>query len=99
MRFLRSFLFPLLISGPAWSEQVSPWLPGGAVERRSNGLWLVSSDRKLARFYEWMRYDPSGGVRRIEAGTQEMSSETIRDRITGREMMDVMRFPDTRDET
>jgi hypothetical protein len=45
-----------------------------------------------------MRYDPSNGARRIQAGTLEMSSETIRDRIIGREMMDVMRFPDTRDE-
>ncbi len=99
MRFLLSLLSLLLISGPAWPDQVGLRPPGSAVELRSYGFGLFPLDGKFTRFHGWMRYDPSNtavwqGVLTIEAGSLAMSSETIRDRITGPEMMDVTRFPD-----
>jgi polyisoprenoid-binding protein YceI len=99
MRFLLSLLPLLLICGSAWSDQLSLRPPNSAVELRSYGFGLFPLDGKFTRFHGWMRYDPSNTdacqvMLEIEAGSLAMSSETIRDRITGPGMMDVARFPD-----
>jgi polyisoprenoid-binding protein YceI len=99
MRFLLSLLSWLLISAPAWADQFSLRPPGSAVELRSYGFGLIPLDGKFTRFHGWMRYDPSNTAAcqvmlQIEAGSLAMSSETIRDRITGSGMMDVAHFPD-----
>jgi polyisoprenoid-binding protein YceI len=99
MRFLLSFLPLLLISAPAWPDQLSLRPPGSAVELRSYGFGLIPLDGKFTRFQGWMRYDPANTgacqvMLQIEAGSLAMSSETIRNRITGPNMMDVARFPD-----
>jgi polyisoprenoid-binding protein YceI len=99
MRFLLSLLPLLLISVPAWPDQFSLQPPGSAVELRSYGFGLIPLDGKFTRFHGWMRYDPSNPsacqvMLEIEAGSLAMSSETIRDRITGPGMMDVAHFPD-----
>jgi polyisoprenoid-binding protein YceI len=99
MRFLLSLLPLLLISASAWSDQLSLRPPSSAVELRSYGFGLFPLDGKFTRFHGWMRYDPANTsacqvMLEIEAGSLAMSSETIRDRITGPGMMDVGRFPD-----
>jgi polyisoprenoid-binding protein YceI len=99
MRFLLSLLPLLVISAPAWPEQVSLRPPVSAVELRSYGFGLIPLDGKFTRFHGSMRYDPSNAAAcqvmlEIEAGSLAMSSETIRERITGPGMMDVTRFPD-----
>lgn len=100
MRFLLSLL-PLLLtmSGSAWSDQVNLRPPVSTVEFRSYGFGLIPLDGKFTSFHGWMRYDPANAgacqvMLEIEAGSLAMSSETIRDRITGPGMMDVTRFPD-----
>jgi polyisoprenoid-binding protein YceI len=87
------------MAGPAWSEQVSLQPPVCEVELRTYGFGLIPFDGKFTRFRGLMRYDrPNPGVCQvaleIEAGSLSMANETIRDRITGPEMMDVARFPD-----
>jgi polyisoprenoid-binding protein YceI len=99
MLFLRSLLPLLLISASAWADQFSLLPPGSAVELRSYGFGLIPLDGNFTRFHGWMRYDPSNNAAcqvmlQIEAGSLAMSSETIRDRITGPGMMDVAHFPD-----
>jgi polyisoprenoid-binding protein YceI len=99
MRFLLSLLPLLLISGPAWPDQVPLGPPGSAVELRSYGFGLIPLDGKFTRFHGWMRYDPSHSgacqvMLEIAGGSLTMSSEAIRDRIIGPGMMDVTRYPE-----
>ncbi len=68
------------------------------MELRSYGFGWLPLDGKFTRFQGWMRYDRAhAGVCQmmleIEAGSLEMSTDAIRDIITGPEMMDVARFP------
>ncbi|HEY4172496.1 MAG TPA: YceI family protein [Rhodopila sp.] len=98
MRFWLSLLPLLLLAGPAWSDQAGLRPPGSAVELRSYGFGLIPLDGKFTRFHGWIRYDPANTgacqvMLDIEAGSLTMASETIRDRITGPGMMDVVRFP------
>jgi polyisoprenoid-binding protein YceI len=98
MRFLL-LLVPLLLSEPAWSDQVTLLPADSAVELRSYGFGLFPLDGKFTRFHGLMRYDPAHPgacqvVLEIEAGSLAMSSNAIRDRIVGPGMMDVARFPD-----
>jgi polyisoprenoid-binding protein YceI len=99
MRFLFCLLCLLLIAIPAGADQASLLPPGSAVELRSYGLGLLPLDGKFTHFHGWIRYDPSNPsacqvVLEIEAGSLAMSSDAIRDRMTGPEMMDVTQFPD-----
>jgi polyisoprenoid-binding protein YceI len=98
MRFLLRLLPLLLLAGSAWSEQVGLWPPGSAVGFRTYGFGLIPLDGKFTRFRGWTRYDPANAsaclvMLDIEAGSLEMSDDSIRDRITGPEMMDTARFP------
>jgi len=98
MRFLLALLPLLVVAGPAWSDQAVLVPPDSVIELRSYGFGLIPLDGKFTRFHGLMRYDPLHPdacevVLEIEAGSLVMSSETIRDRITGPEMMDVARFP------
>lgn len=99
MHILLSLLPLLLVTAPAWPEQVTLRPPATSVELRSYGFGLIPLDGKFTRFHGWMRYDPANAdscsVRlEIEAGSLEMANETILDRITGPAMMDAARFPD-----
>jgi polyisoprenoid-binding protein YceI len=98
MRFLLALLPLVLLAGPARSNQASLLPADSAVELRSYGFGLIPLDGKFTRFHGWIRYDPSHPdacevLLEIEAASLAMSSETIRDRITGPAMMDVARFP------
>jgi polyisoprenoid-binding protein YceI len=97
MRFAFSLLLLLATAARADQTPLSP--PASAVELRSYGLGLLPFDGKFTRFHGWLRYDPSNPgacqvMLEIEAGSLTMSSDTVRDRITGPEMMDVAKFPD-----
>jgi polyisoprenoid-binding protein YceI len=99
MRCLLLLIPLLLAAGPVWSDQISVRPPVSAVELRSYGFGLFPLDGKFTRFNGWMRYDPAHpGVCQvlleIEAGSLAMSSDAVRDRITGPGMLDVARFPD-----
>jgi len=99
MRFLLSLLLLIGIAGSARSEQVGLRPPASSVELRSYGFGLIPLDGKFIRFQGWMSYDPANPgacqvVLGIEARSLEMSSDAIRDRIVGPDMMDVARYPD-----
>jgi polyisoprenoid-binding protein YceI len=99
MRFLLFLLPVLLVAHPARSDQVNLRPPDSAVELRSYGFGLIPLDGKFTRFHGWMSFDPAHPgacqvVLEIEAASLAMSSEAIRDRITGPSMMDVAQFPD-----
>jgi polyisoprenoid-binding protein YceI len=98
-RQLRWLLPFVLVAGPAWSDQVGLRAPGSSVELRTYGFGLIPLDGTFTRFQGWLRYDPANPrvcqvLLEIEAGSLAMSSESIRDRIIGPDMMDVARFPD-----
>jgi polyisoprenoid-binding protein YceI len=98
MRALLWLLPFCLLTASAWSEQVGLRPPGSMVELRAYGFGLLPLDGKFTRFQGWMRYDPANPavcqvVLEIEAGSLAMSNDSIRDRITGPDMMDVARFP------
>lgn len=97
MRLALSLL--LLLASPVRAGQTNLSPSASAVELRSYGFGLLPFDGKFSRFHGWLRYDPANPgacqvVLEIEAGSLTMSSETVRERITGPEMMDVARFPD-----
>jgi len=84
---------------PARADQTNLTPPVSAVELRSYGFGLLPLDGKFTRFHGWLRYEPSNPgacqvVLEIEAGSLTMANETVRETITGPEMMDVARFPD-----
>ena len=99
MRFLLMLLPLLLVAGTAWSAQVSLRPPHAAVELRTYGFGLIAFDGSFTRFDGWMRYNPADinsceVMLGIEAASLAMSSDSVRDLITGPEMMDAARFPD-----
>jgi polyisoprenoid-binding protein YceI len=97
---MRTFLVLLaMFISPALAEQVSLLPPGVQVEFRAYGLGLIPFDGKFTRFHGWMRYDPARPdacqvVLEIDAASLTMSSESVREAITGPEFMDVVRLPD-----
>lgn len=98
MQFLLGLLPMVLIAGSALSEQVALRPPATAVELRSYGFGLFPLDGKFTKFQGLMRYDPANPnachvMLEIEAGSLEMSSDSIRERITGPDMMDVAKYP------
>ncbi len=99
MRFVFSLLLLFGAATPASAGQASVSPPASAVELRSYGLGLLPLDGKFTRFHGWLRYDPANPgacqvVLEIEAASLTMPSDTVRDRITGPEMLDAARFPD-----
>ena len=97
-RWLFIVLPLLLIAGAAGADQASLLPPASTVELRSYGFGLLPLDGKFTRFHGWMRYDPANPgacqvVLELEAGSLAMANDSIRERITGPEMMDVARFP------
>ena len=98
---MRSFLLLLpllLVAGTAWSEQISLQPPATAVELRTYGFGLIPFDGNFTRLHGWMRYDLANTTAcqvmlEIEAGSLAMTSEIIRDRIMGPDMMNVAKFP------
>ena len=94
-----AFSLLLLLAIPARADQANLSPPASAVELRSYGFGLLPLDGKFTRFHGWLRYDPANSgacqvVLEIEAGSLTMASDTVREKITGPEMMDVARFPD-----
>ena len=88
----------LLIAGTAHADQASLLPPASTVELRSYGFGLLPLDGKFTRFHGWIRYDAANPgacqvVLEMEAASLAMANDSIRERITGPEMMDVARFP------
>jgi polyisoprenoid-binding protein YceI len=91
-------LLLLMAAAPAHAEQLAVRPPGSRVEIRAYGLGMIPLDGKFNRFQGWMRYDQGNPKAcqvflEIDAASLEMSTEAIREAITGPEFMDVARYP------
>jgi polyisoprenoid-binding protein YceI len=89
----------LLVTLPAWADQVPLSPPSAQVRLRTYGLGFLPLDGKFTRFRGLMRYDPANPavcqvILNVETASLEMGTQTMTDRIKGPDSMDVAQFPE-----
>jgi len=98
MRLLTMLLLLLAITAPAFGDDLTLQPPVSSVAIRAYGFGMVPFDGKFTRFHGVMHYDPHQPGKcqvmlEIEAASLQMSSQTVTDRVTGAEFLDVAHYP------
>lgn len=99
MRHLSRLLLLLLsTAAPAHAADLTLQPPISSVAIRAYGLGMVPFDGMFTRFHGVMHYDPQQPEKcqvmlEIDAASLQMSSQTVTDRVTGAEFLDVAHYP------
>jgi polyisoprenoid-binding protein YceI len=91
-------LLMLCAAIPAAADELALRPPAAEVAIRTYGLGFFPFDGKFTRFHGVMRYDPQQPGKcqvmlEIDPSSLQMSSQSMTERVTGPDFMDVSRYP------